>query len=286
MLGQNSLKRVLIKVGNTCTFGEFTTVKVVTPSWFNSIKGKLATAIDRAKDDPSSVVPVILAPDGTDFVDDNPKDYIMQAWEKTGNVNISSFVDPKGFIWKHINSSGLEDTNFNKIGFLQSISSVTLGTLRAYIDTDYIINAPEVNIDQTTASKLGYFLYGYNDTQHTAQYIVKLSNGQYLSSHSLETGANKNDTAYVLWDSNFNQLSSMIIQDGGHGSSFGVQMVNNAPYIWAYRLSRDGLKSHFSKNAVRQACGLQRVCFHRLFQGSASACGLLVIVNVSGFILM
>lgn len=218
--------------GNTCTFGEFTTVKVVTPSWFNSVKGRLANAIERAKSDASSVVPVILAPDGTDFADDNPKDYIMQAWEKTGNVNISSFVDPKGFIWKHINSSGTEDTSFNKRGFLQSISSATLGTLRAYIDTDYITSAPEVNIDQTSATKLGYFLYKYNNSQHTAQYIVRLSTGQYISSHNLGTGPHNNDTAYVLWDSNFKQLSSMIVQDGGHGSSFGVQMSGNIPYIW------------------------------------------------------
>lgn len=230
--------------GNTCTFGEFTTVKVVTPSWFNSLKGKLATAIDKAKNDPSSVVPVILAPDGTDFVNDTPKEYIMQAWEKSGNVNISSFVDPKGFVWKHINSSGLEDTTFNKRGFLQSISSSTLGTLRAYIDTDYITNAPEVNIDQSTASKLGYFLYRYKNTQHTAQYIVRLSTGQYLSSHNLGTGANQNDTAYVLWDSHFRQISSMIIQDGGHGSSFGVQMVGNMPYIW-------GVTKNFASEGAR-----------------------------------
>lgn len=223
---------------NTESFGEFVTIRAVTPAWLSGISNQFADALNKAKSDSSSIKPVILTPDGKDFkTPGETKRTILQAWE--GNVNFTSFVDTKGFIWRKINAGG-GFTGEVRTGYQQNMAKSDMGTWRGFIDPNYIQDSPEIDMNQEPShvTKLGQFTPSVNGHYRTAQYIVKLSDGSYMSSHdwgSYGGGSHDNDTLYAHWDSNFNYISSMVIQDGGHGSSFGVddsQGAGNSWYIW------------------------------------------------------
>ena len=216
------------KSANSVSFGEFVTVIAVTPAWLTSVTNKLTSAVQAAKNDASTISPVMLTPDGTDFSDNGDKRAILQAWES--NTNFSSYVDPKGFVWHRYNKDGTLDNSYSATGYLNNINQV--GTYKGYIQSDYIQDASERNFDQQDATLLGTFKPKVAGATHTPQFIVKLSDGSYLSSHALDTGSNGNDLLFAHWDSNWNQLDTMTIQDGGHGASFGIEYIGSTPNIW------------------------------------------------------
>lgn len=216
--------------GNTVGFGEYVTVPVATPAWMQGYQSAINSAIEKAKEDASSVKPVALTPDGNNFTDTTQtKRLILQAWE--GNANISAYIDNKGFIWHRYNTDGTLDTNFNQTGYLVQAAHSSVGTLHGTIETSYIQDEPEVKLETSAIRSLGSFNPDNSALGITGavQYMCPLSNGQYITSHAIETG----DTMFVLHDTNFNPISKMIVSQGGHGSSFSVEEVDGAIYIWS-----------------------------------------------------
>lgn len=224
--------------GNTVGFGEYVTVPVATPAWLASYQSAISSAIEKAKEDASSVKPVALTPDGNNFTDTTQtKRLILQAWE--GNTNISAYIDNKGFIWHRYNTDGTLDTSFNQTGYLVQAPYSSIGTLRGVIETSYIQNEPEIKLQTNAIRNLGSFdpddsTLGITDA---AQYMCPLSNGQYITSRAINQSTT-GDVMFVLHDTNFKPISKMIVSQGGHGASFSIEEVNGAIYIW-YAIKSD-----------------------------------------------
>lgn len=225
---------------NTIQFGEFQTVTRITPAWLSNFTNQIANAVQKAMQDSSSIDPVVLTPDGVDFDKSNSsKRVIIQAYE--GGTNISAFLDSNGFIFRQISESGQYGTATR--GYLQSVTGLKLGEYRATIDNDYFSTTPEVAADQTAAKSLGRLTPSARGRDATEQYVVKLSDGTYLSStawpdtsHSLD--GHGDDTLYQHWKSDGKTLiDDMQVASGGHGSSFGVKEENGS--IWIYGVTKN-----------------------------------------------
>lgn len=81
---------------NTVSFGEFVTVRRVTPAWLANYSTNIQKALKAAKDDASNISVSVLTPDGTDFKgSDQTKRFYIQAWSM--GTNISGYVQNQGF---------------------------------------------------------------------------------------------------------------------------------------------------------------------------------------------
>ncbi len=217
---------------NSVQFGEFQTVTRITPSWLSSFTNEIANAVQRAMQDSSSIDPVVLTPDGLDFDSTgSSKRAIIQAYE--GGTNISAYLDSKGFIFRQLQSNG--QYGATSTGYLQSVTGLKLGEYRATIDNDYFSTTPEVSANQTSAKELLRLPPTARGMDATEQYIVKLSDGSYLSSTASplkSLDGHGNDTLYQHWDSSGKLIDDMLVASGGHASSFGVKEENGT--IWIY----------------------------------------------------
>ncbi|WP_396583375.1 phage tail spike protein [Lactobacillus delbrueckii] len=222
---------------NSVSFGEFQTVTRITPSWLSNFTNQIANAVQKAMQDSSSIDPVVLTPDGVDFDKANSsKRVIIQAYE--GGTNISAFLDNNGFIFRQLSQSGQYGTATR--GYLQKVSSLKLGEYRATIDNQYFSTTPEVRADQTSARSLGRLSPTARGKSATEQYVVKLSDGSYLSSTAYPGASldgHGDDTLYQHWSSGGTLIDDMMVASGGHGSSFGVKEENGT--IWIYGVTKN-----------------------------------------------
>ncbi|MDA3797268.1 phage tail spike protein, partial [Lactobacillus delbrueckii] len=222
---------------NTIQFGEFQTVTRITPAWLSNFTSQIANAVQKAMQDSSSIDPVVLTPDGVDFDKSNSsKRVIIQAYE--GGTNISAFLDSNGFIFRQLSESGQYGTETR--GYLQNVTSLKLGEYRATIENQYFSTAPEVRADQTNARSLGRLSPTARGKDATEQYVVRLSDGSYLSSTAYPGAGldgHGNDTLYQHWSRDGKLIDDMMVASGGHGSSFGVKEENGT--IWIYGVTKN-----------------------------------------------
>ena len=222
---------------NSVSFGEFQTVTRITPSWLSNFTSEIASAVQKAMQDSSSIDPVVLTPDGLDFDSTgSSKRAIIQAYE--GGTNISAYLDSNGFIFRQLQSNG--QYGATSTGYLQSVTGLKLGEYRATIDNDYFTTTPEVQADQTNAQSLGRLSPTARGMDATEQYVVKLSDGSYLSSTASPVKSldgHGDDTLYQHWYSDGKLIDDMMVASGGHGSSFGVKEENGT--IWIYGVTKN-----------------------------------------------
>lgn len=222
---------------NSVSFGEFQTVTRITPSWLSNFTSEIASAVQKAMQDSSSIEPVVLTPDGLDFDSTgSSKRAIIQAYE--GGTNISAYLDSKGFIFRQLQSNG--QYGATSTGYLQSVTGLKLGEYRATIDNQYFSTTPEVQADQTSAKAILRLPPTARGMDATEQYVVKLSDGSYLSSTASplkSLDGHGNDTLYQHWTSAGKLIDDMLVASGGHGSSFGVKEENGA--IWIYGVTKN-----------------------------------------------
>ncbi|WP_338230616.1 phage tail protein [Lactiplantibacillus paraxiangfangensis] len=219
--------------GNTVGFGEYVTVIASTPAWLTGYQNALLSALEKARTDASSVRPVASTPDGVNFNDaGQTKRVILGAWES--GTNISSYIDNKGFIWRRYNTDGTVDPGYKATGYLINAPRSAVGTLHGTIETGYIQDSPEVSLDTTEITHLGDFnpINTTVGTTNAAQYMCRLSNGQYITSRAVNKKTTK-DTLYVLHNADFSTVSMMKITNGGHGASFSIEETSSGTYIWA-----------------------------------------------------
>ena len=212
---------------NSIAFGEFVTVPVATPAWLTNYQSALADAVSKAITDASAITPVLSHPDGLDFAQgETSKRLILSAW--VGKQNISTYVDSKGFAWRHINTDGSIDPNWESTGDLINVTPSLMGNIRAYIDGDYISTDPEFHIDNQSFKLIGSFDPSDNPIGRVAQHMEPLDDGTWYQSSAHDNGV---DTNFILRDKNLNYVSRMVLKMGGHGTSFGVKYINGSPWI-------------------------------------------------------
>lgn len=215
---------------NVVIYGEYRTLNPTTPMFIDRLRTNLANAVAKAQQDASSVKPASLTPDGNNFTTmTEKKRLIMQAWE--GGTNLSAFVDNKGFIWRRHNADGTVDPSYKATGYLINVPYSAVGTLSGTIETGYIQNDPEISLDVSKLKRIGNFSPQSDDGNKGRQYMVPLSNGQWLGSQVVQKNTSRN-TVYTLHNADFTIASRMIVVHGGHGASFNVEEADGKFYIW------------------------------------------------------
>lgn len=148
------------------------------------------------------------------------------------------------------------EANLN--GSLLNLTDDFSGKIRATVESDYLLDDPEVTIDENAAEHIADYKHPdpvkFPDGDYAAQYCVQLEDGSYMTSHHYQgslADSHKNDTMYIHWDSSFKYLDQMLVQWGGHGSSFGVDMVNGNPWIWSAVIDYDTKKRYIAHFAYR-----------------------------------
>lgn len=211
---------------SSISFGEFVTVPVVTPQWLTNYQSALADAVAKAINDATAITPVLSHPDGLDFAQgESSKRLLLSAF--VGRQNISTYVDSKGFAWRHINIDGSIDPNWEATGDAINVTPSLMGNIRAYIDGDYISEDPELSIDQNNYVKIGEFDPYDSDVHHVAQHLEQLNDGTWYES----AATSGDDCNYMHRDKNFKLIDKMVLKGGGHGTSFGVLYQEGQPWI-------------------------------------------------------
>lgn len=206
---------------NTVTLGEYRTLNPTSPksvqALLDKLKSELASDIDKAKSNAEVIRPNVLYPDGTDFDSaDEVKRAIAQVY--VNNDNLTAHVLPRGFVWRHITDGSQDTSKATLNGYKISLTPADVGTIRLVIDTQYLTDTPEIELDQSTATLLGQFNSSNDVIKHAAQYVQQLNDGTYITSHN----DGKGNTWYVHRTAKLAAIDSMVITNGGHGASFGV----------------------------------------------------------------
>lgn len=139
------------------------------------------------------------------------------------------------------------------------------------LDTNF--NASAVDIDQNNIKELGVINNRGEKVWIAPQYIARLNkgtviNGQTFNDYTYITSHDKgSNTWYVLRDSNFKVLGTMVVVNGGHGAQFGVEYHNNVPYLWITRYSSKPSKVDSLGNPVGTTYFASRIQFTPDLQG-------------------
>ena len=211
---------------SSIAFGEFVTVPVATPQWLTDYQSALADAVAKAINDATAITPVLSHPDGLDFSQgESSKRLLLSAW--VGRQNISTYVDGKGFAWRHINTDGSIDLNWEATGNIINATPSLMGNIRAYIDSDYISEDPELSIDQNNYVNIGEFDPYDSDVHRITQHLEQLDDGTWYES----AATSGDDCNYMHRDKDFKLIDKMVLKGGGHGTSFGVLYQEGQPWI-------------------------------------------------------
>lgn len=211
---------------SSIAFGEFVTVPVATPAWLTNYQSALSDAVAKAINDATAITPVLSHPDGLDFAQgETSKRLLLSAF--VGKQNISTYVDKKGFAWRHINTDGSIDPNWEATGDMVSVTPSLMGNIRAYIDGDYISDEPELTVDPNGYKKIGEFDPYDSDVHRIAQHLEHLDDGTWYVS----AATSGDDCNYMHRDKDFKLIDKMVLKGGGHGTSFGVMYQNGEPWI-------------------------------------------------------
>lgn len=211
---------------STIAFGEFVTVPVATPSWLTDYQSALEDAVSKALSDATAITPILSHPDGLDFAQgETSKRLLLSAW--VGKQNISTYVDSKGFAWRHVNTDGSIDPNWEQTGDIINVTPSLMGNIRAYIDGDYISEDPELSINQNNYVKIGEFDPYDSDVHRIAQHLEQLDDGTWYES----AATSGDDCNFMHRDKNFKLIDKMVLTGGGHGTTFGVMYQEGQPWI-------------------------------------------------------
>ena len=220
---------------STIAFGEFVTVPVATPSWLTDYQSALEDAVSKALSDATAITPVLSHPDGLDFAQgETSKRLLLSAW--VGKQNISTYVDSKGFAWRHANTDGSIDPNWEQTGDIVNVTPSLMGNIRAYIDGDYISEDPELSINQNNYVKIGEFDPYDSDVHRIAQHLEQLDDGTWYES----AATSGDDCNFMHRDKDFKLIDKMVLTGGGHGTTFGVMYQEGQPWIMCNQRNSSG----------------------------------------------
>ncbi len=270
---------------NKITLGEFATVTVVTPSFIKNMEERWADHVKKlfedARKNSSAASISLITPLGASWTDtDTKKDIIARLFIE--GENVTSFLSAAAFNWQKINTDGTHDVDWEdqhaKDGYEVSITPPFVGTLLVQIDDTFVKDEAEIWVDTGTGAD-GSFpkLWETRESNDfwgnphigALQYSTLLSGGDVLASYAYNRTGNPfpnqsalSDTEFLKFDSNGVVTNSMIVQGGGHGSSFTYDEETNA----IYSIIRDSSKKYylctfpFTNGAILTANSVSKWC--------------------------
>lgn len=267
--------------------GEFATVKVIKPGYISDLEERLnnriSDLINDLKDGKRTAVVQLITPTGKTWSKkDTGKKIIARVF--VDGVNITSYFSNAAFTWSKTNlSNGAHDVDWEakheKDGYEVDLVSGDIGNFTCTIEGDFLKTEAEIQIgsenelfwdkkrvdlpkDYWGEPIKGAFQYQWLDEK----------NGLLITSMGYDDGeagtgkrSNAGDTKYHRFKLDGTYVDSMIVQGGGHGSSFGAHLVDGVPEIWTCSTNTSGTNYCLSKfkwqsnKIIKQDDGLVKV---------------------------
>lgn len=254
---------------NQVILGEFATVKVVKPGFISDLEdrlnGKIKDIISDLRSGKRAATVQLITPSGKTWSKaDDSKIVIARVF--VDGTNITDYLSQSAFVWTKSNqTSGIHDLDWEEKhandGYELHLDKGDVGEITCTIEGDYLKddatiilgNDNEVVIDliRDTApvdiwgDKINdAFQYEWVDTVN--KQVITNTSYDYLT-HGEGTRSMTTDTKYHRFKLDGTYIDSMIVQGGGHGSSFGARLVDGIPEIWTYSVDYDGNNPCLSK---------------------------------------
>lgn len=265
--------------------GEFATVKVVTPNLISQLQDQLNSKIESLLEDIKNGKKVatvdLITPSGTTWSEDE-KQKIIDVQVFVDSTNVTSYLSAAAFRWTKTNqTSGVHDsvweTKHESDGYEVVLDNGDVGTVTCHIEGDYIKDEAELTLafDNTliwSQKRVDAQADFWGDkTRSAGQFIwVDETNDQVIASSayvgSQQSPGSVTDTEFVRYDMNAKIIDAVVVQGGGHGSSFGCHLVNGVPEIWTNIKDLDNKNAYVGKftwqpnKVISLDKGVTRVC--------------------------
>ncbi|WP_434520375.1 phage tail spike protein [Pediococcus sp. M21F004] len=239
---------------NQVIVGEFATVNVITPNLIarlqNQINSRMQNLINDIKDGKKVAVIHLVTPTGANWtMAEDSKTVIAKVFVDSTNLN--AYLSPSAFIWQKtdpitgVHDTAWEDKHVND-GAQITLDDGDVGTITCKIDGEFLKAEAEIVIEENYTQVWSYnFKNSFKDPwgegiYKAPQYVhIDNDNGFMIFSSGYDNDAAStkqrgptSDTKYHRFKLDGTYMDSMVLQGGGHGSSFGYRFVDGMPEIW------------------------------------------------------
>ena len=232
---------------NQVVLGEFVAVTIKTSSLIDRLQANqtnIVNLINEAQKNGKALTIELMTPDGTDWgKNDKTKRVIARVF--INGQNVTTYFEKKAFLWTKTDENGVHDTEWETdnfaIGSYMEIQPDVLGNIMCQIELDNYSTSAEVEFIEADAVK--YFTVNnwkdnWGDGKDGAVQYMQIDKANGYVYASLEyKGSQKSptpavDTHFVRFTTDGKFVDSMVLQSGGHGSSFGLEFISGKPYLW------------------------------------------------------
>jgi hypothetical protein len=247
---------------NKVIVGEFVTLQVVTPSIIrqiqNDINNKVRDLINDLRNGTKTASVQLITPTGKSWSkEDNSKTIIARVF--VDGTNLTSYLSQSAFIWSKTNTvTGVHDLVWEEKhkddGYQVTLDDGDVGNITCTIEGDYLKTEAELSIsidnslffdkkrvdlpkDHWGDPIAGAFQYQWYDE---ANQMLVTSVAYTEGTKGQGNRSNADDTKYHRFKLDGTYVDSMIVQGGGHGSSFGAHLVDGVPEIWTLSTNTAG----------------------------------------------
>lgn len=200
----------------------------------------------------------LITPTGKSWSkEDSSKTIIARVF--VDGTNLTSYLSKSAFIWTKTNTvTGVHDLVWEEKhkddGYQVTLDDGDVGNITCTIEGDYLKTEAELSIsidnslffdkkrvdlpkDHWGDAIAGAFQYQWYDEVNqmlvTSVAYTEGTKGQ-------GNRSNADDTKYHRFKLDGTYVDSMVVQGGGHGSSFGARLVNGVPEIWTLSTNTAG----------------------------------------------
>ncbi|MHC5566519.1 phage tail spike protein [Pediococcus acidilactici] len=239
---------------NKVIVGEFSTLQVKTPSIIqqiqNNINNKVRDLINDLRNGKRAASVQLITPTGKSWSkEDKSKTIIARVF--VDGTNLTSYLSQSAFIWTKTNAvTGVHDLAWEEKhkddGYQVTLDDGDVGNITCTIEGDYLKTEAELSIsvdnslffddkrvnlskDHWDETIEGAFQYQWYD-EVNQMLITSVAYTEGIAGQGKRSNAA--DTKYHRFKLDGTYVDSMVVQGGGHGSSFGARLVDGVPEIW------------------------------------------------------
>lgn len=232
---------------NQVVLGEFVAVTIKTSSLIDRLQANqtnIVNLINEAQKNGKALTIELMTPDGTDWgQNDKVKRVIARVF--INGQNVTTYFEKKAFLWTKTDENGIHDDEWETkqlaSGNYLEINPDVIGNIMCQIELDKYSVSAEVEFIEDDATK--YFVVNdwvnhWGDPKEgSIQYMqIDKKNGYIYASleykGSQQAPAPSVDTHFARFTTAGVYVDSMILQGGGHGSSFGLEFIADKPVLW------------------------------------------------------
>ncbi|MGK4094456.1 phage tail spike protein [Pediococcus pentosaceus] len=242
--------------------GEFATVKVIIPGYISTLEDKINSQIlkkiNELRSGKKQAVVQLITPSGKSWSkEDSSKTIIARVF--VDGTNLTSYLSKAAFVWTKTNAvTGVHDLVWEEKhkddGYQVTLDDGDVGNITCTIEGDYLKDNAELSLSMTNTLFFdkkrvdlpkdhwgdpisGAFQYQWYD-EVNQMLVTSVAYGDGIKGKG--NRSNADDTKYHRFKLDGTYVDSMIVQGGGHGSSFGARLVDGVPEIWTLSTNTAG----------------------------------------------